>query len=740
MVSRIAITILFQVFLSLNSHPAKAQAWIKAGYWYYNTDLPLSKINSTLYTHLICAAADLNSSSFHLSIPSSYDRVFSAFTNTVKRKNPSITTLLSIGGWDTNDSTLSAMAGNSTYRKSFIDDSIKTARHYGFQGLDFSWLSANTSDNMANMGTLFEEWRAAIALETRNSSLSELILTAAVQLSPPLDSVSFPIDSIRRNLNWIHVLAYDYYMPEDDNFTAASAALYAPVDRLPASMVVLGLPFFGYAWKLANQSENSIGAPATGPAVTEEGDMSYKEINRYSKTQGAVGPIYNSSYVVNYVIVGSDWISFDGVDVVRIKVSYAKEKGLLGYVVWEVSYDDNWVLSQAGVDSAGGVDHKQPKSRILIIILTTTAAVIILLGLAFYFIRIRILKSKTAGDFNSNNPDMIIYSLAEIGKATDQFIFENKLGEGGFGPVYKGVLPGGQEIAVKKLSKSSTQGFEEFKNEVMLTAKLQHVNLVKVLGFCIDREEKMLIYEYMPNKSLDYYLFDPIRRYLLDWKKREEIIEGITQGLLYLQEYSRLIIIHRDLKASNILLDGDMKAKISDFGMARIFAKDEHEANTDRLVGTYGYVPPEYVRRGQYSTKSDVYSFGIVLLHIISGKKNGSLYGSDENLSLAEYAYELWKDDRGMEIMDPSLDDTFSSCKLIKCLQIALLCVQENPADRPSMLEVSSMLRNETAIVTIPRRPAFSVKTDEDERNRGDRLHSEICSVDGATISQVVGR
>ncbi|KAG5225946.1 cysteine-rich receptor protein [Salix suchowensis] len=735
MVSRIAIIILFHVFLSLNSHPAKAQAWIKAGYWYYDNDLRVSQINSTLYTHLICAAAGLNSSSYHLSIPSSE---FSAFTNTVKRKNPSVTTLLSIGGWDTNYSTLSAMAGDSIYRKSFIDDSIKTARLYGFQGLDFSWLSANTSDNMDNMGTLFEEWRAAIVLETRNSSLSELILTTAVQLSPTLDYGSFPTDSIRRNLNWIHVLAYDYYDPEWDNFTAASAALYAPD-------IGLGLPFFGYAWKLANPNENSIGAPATGPAVTKQGDMSYKEINRYSKTQGAVGPIYNSYYVVNYLIVGSDWISFDGVDVVRIKVSYAKEKALLGYVVWEICQDDNWVLSQAagGFDSGGGVDHKRkrlPKSRILIIILMTTAAVIVLLGLAFYFIRIRILKSKTAGDFDSNNPDMIVYSLADIGKATDHFIFENKLGEGGFGPVYKGVLPGGQEIAVKKLSKSSTQGFDEFKNEVMLTAQLQHVNLVKVLGFCIDREEKILIYEYMPNKSLDYYLFDPMRRYLLDWKKREEIIEGITQGLLYLQEYSRLTIIHRDLKASNILLDWDMKAKISDFGMARIFAKDEQEANTGRLVGTYGYVPPEYIRRGEYSTKSDVYSFGIVLLHIISGKKNGSVYGSDESLSLLEHAYELWKDDRGMEIMDPSLDDTFSSCKLIKCLQIALLCVQENPADRPSMLEVSSMLRNETATVAIPQRPAFSVKTDEDDKNRGDRLHSEIRSVDGATISQVVGR
>ncbi|KAJ6759141.1 CYSTEINE-RICH RECEPTOR-LIKE PROTEIN KINASE 35-RELATED [Salix koriyanagi] len=345
------------------------------------------------------------------------------------------------------------MAGNSTYRKYFIDDSIKTARIYGFQGLDFSWLSVSTGDkmDMDNMGTLFEEWRAAMALETRNSSLSELILTAAVQNLPDLDNGSFPIDSIRRNLNWIHVLAYDYYEPEWDNFTASSSPLYAPDsgvstdsgitawinEGLPASMVVLGLPFFGFAWKLANPNENSIGAPATGPAVTKTGYMSYKEIINYLKTNGAADPIYNSTYAVNYVIVRSDWISFDGVDVVRIKVSYAKKKALLGYVVWEIAQDDNWVLSQAagGVDSAGGVDHKRPKSRILIIISTTTAAVIILLGLAFYFIRIRILKSKSketklkvnnaaaAGDFNSNNPDMIVYSLADIGKATDQFIF-----------------------------------------------------------------------------------------------------------------------------------------------------------------------------------------------------------------------------------------------------------------------------------------------------------------------------
>ncbi|KAG6739884.1 hypothetical protein POTOM_057502 [Populus tomentosa] len=661
MVSRITIIILFHVFLSLKLHPAKAQAWIKAGYWFSGSDLPISDINSTLYTHLICAFAGLNSSSYHLSISSSDDPLFSAFTNTVKQKNPSITTLLSIGGGSTNYSTLSAMAGNSTYRKSFIDDSIKIARHYGFQGLDFSWVSASTSDNMDSMGTLFEEWRAAIALEGRNSSLSELILTAAVQYSPRLDSGSFPIDSIRKNLNWTHVLAFDYFMPTWANFTAAFAALYDPDSDvntdfgirawinggLPASKLVLGLPFYGYAWKLASPNENAIGAPATGPAVTEDGSMSYKVLNNYFKANGRVDPIYNSTYVVNYGIVGSTWISFDGVDVVRTKVSYAKDKALLGYVVWQVSQDDNWVLSQAagGVDSGGGVDPKhegRPKSRILIIILTTIAAVIILLGLAFYFIRIRILKSKSketklkvnnaaaAGDFESNNPDLIEYRFVEICNHLQEWTVS------------------GQEIAVKKLSKSSSQGFDEFKNEVMLTARLQHVNLVKVLGFCVGREEKVLVYD--------------------------------------------------------------------------------------------GYVPPEYVRNGVYSIKSDVYSFGVVLLHIISGKKNGSLYGSGENLSLLEYAYELWKDGKGMEIMDPSLDDTLSSCKLIKCLQIALLCVQENPIDRPSMLEVSSMLKNETAIVTIPKRPAFSVRTDEDDENRPEQLHLNICSVDDATISQVVGR
>ncbi|XP_031266315.1 uncharacterized protein LOC116124717 [Pistacia vera] len=750
---RVMLAAFFFIF-SLKFYSAKTETWVKGGYWYSRSEIPSLGINSTFYTHLHCAFADVNSTSYELSLSESDEKQFSNFTDTVKQKNPSVVTLLSIGGGDANYSTFSSMVSNSSFRKSFIDSSIRTARLYGFQGLELGWASANSSSDMYNMGVLFEEWRAAIKLETGNSSHAQLILTAAVRFQPGLDSRSFRVEAVEQYLDWVTVQAFDYYTPQRYNFTSAHAALYDPTSNvstdygisamisrgLSANKMVLGLPFYGYAWTLANPAENGIGAPATGPAIREGGAINYKDIRDYVLRYGA-NVKYNATYVVNYCSVGSTWIGFDDVEVVRIKVAYAKKKKLLGYTAWEVSYDDNWILSQAAAQE--GNNGGRNKQRLLATVLSTTAVAILLLGcFLIYYFWIRKLKSKAnegskkrlndpsaAGDLNSNAPNLITYNFHDIEVATDRFSFENKLGQGGYGPVYKALLPNGQEVAVKKLSKTSTQGYEEFRNEVMLTAKLQHVNLVRLLGFCTDREEQMLIYKYMPNKSLDYYLFDPIRRYTLDWRKRVHIIEGITQGLLYLQEYSRLTIIHRDLKASNVLLDEEMRPKISDFGMARIFAKDELEANTGRVVGTYGYVPPEYVKRGIYSTKSDVYSFGVLVLQIISGNRVSFLYGAEENLSLLDYAYELWKENKGMEFMDPSLDDTDSSCKLLKCLQIALLCVQENPNDRPSMLGVFSMLKHEISEIMSPKKPAFSKQADEDRESRS--------TFNDATISEV---
>ncbi|KAI9094236.1 hypothetical protein K1719_026818 [Acacia pycnantha] len=295
---------------------------------------------------------------------------------------------------------------------------------------------------------------------------------------------------------------------------------------------------------------------------------------------------------------------------------------------------------------------------------------------------------------------------------TDNFSDANKLGHGGYGPVYKGKLQGGQDIAVKRLSSVSSQGLKEFKNEVVLISKLQHRNLVRLRGYCVSGVEKILLYEYMKNKSLDTFLFDRTQRVILDWPMRFDIILGVARGMLYLHQDSRLRVIHRDLKTSNILLDEEMQPKISDFGLAKIFGGKEIEASTERIVGTYGYMSPEYALDGFFSIKSDVFSFGVVMLEIISGKKNTGFFQSKQASSLLGYAWRLWTENNLLDLMDRSLIESCNANQFIKCAQVSLLCVQDEPGDRPTMSQVVIMLESETASLPTPKQPTFFMKRD----------------------------
>lgn len=276
--------------------------------------------------------------------------------------------------------------------------------------------------------------------------------------------------------------------------------------------------------------------------------------------------------------------------------------------------------------------------------------------------------------------------------ATKDFHPTHKLGEGGFGPVFRGKLEDGREIAVKKLSHSSNQGKKEFTNEAKLLARVQHRNVVNLLGYCAHGAEKLLVYEYVPNESLDKLLFKSnSKKELLDWKRRFDIIAGIARGLLYLHEDSHSCIIHRDIKASNILLDDKWAPKIADFGMARLFPEGETHVNT-RVAGTNGYMAPEYVMHGSLSKAADVYSFGVVVLELITGQRNSSFNLDIDAQNMLDWAYKMYKKGKSLEIVDTALASSASADQVAMCIQIGLLCTQGDPHLRPTMGRVVVLL------------------------------------------------
>ncbi|XP_037473716.1 cysteine-rich receptor-like protein kinase 6 [Triticum dicoccoides] len=359
-------------------------------------------------------------------------------------------------------------------------------------------------------------------------------------------------------------------------------------------------------------------------------------------------------------------------------------------------------------------------SMVLIILLPVVAAINLVACFFFWRRKRPLAKTKQsdpsyfADEEDNGSVDSMLIDISTLRVATWDFADSNKLGDGGFGAVYKGILPDGDEIAVKRLSKSSTQGVEELKNELSLVAKLRHKNLVTLLGVCLEQQERLLVYEFVPNRSLDLFLFDAKKHVELDWEKRYKIINGIARGLQYLHEDSQLRVVHRDLKASNILLDKEMNPKISDFGIARLFGQDQTHGITKHVVGTYGYMAPEYVMRGNYSVKSDSFSFGVMVLEIVTGRKNNDYNNSEKSQDLLNVIWDHWMATTVLDMMDPCMNTSFSESGLLRCIHIGLLCVQENPADRPLMSSVVMMLGSDTVPLSAPSKPAFYAKKSSD--------------------------
>lgn len=373
------------------------------------------------------------------------------------------------------------------------------------------------------------------------------------------------------------------------------------------------------------------------------------------------------------------------------------------------------------------------KKAVIVVVVVCVVSSLVVLGIGAaigtYMWKLRKIQQKRKG---MNDAERLVESLHDsslnfkystLEKATGSFAEENKLGQGGFGTVYKGVLADGREIAVKRLFFNNRHRAADFYNEVNIISSVEHKNLVRLLGCSCSGPESLLVYEFLPNRSLDRFIFDQIRGRKLNWEKRYEIIIGTAEGLVYLHENKNNRIIHRDIKASNILLDSRFRAKIADFGLARSFEEDKSHIST-AIAGTMGYMAPEYLAHGQLTEKADVYSFGILLLEIITGKQNTKSRPLEYSESLVAIVWRHFQQGSMEELFDSNLilnndgeeeedeeeeeeEEDTTKGEIQRVIHVGLLCIQEAPTLRPTMSRALRMLRKKDGHLPMPSNPPF---------------------------------
>ncbi|XP_076892501.1 cysteine-rich receptor-like protein kinase 2 [Bidens hawaiensis] len=391
------------------------------------------------------------------------------------------------------------------------------------------------------------------------------------------------------------------------------------------------------------------------------------------------------------------------------------------------------------------------KGRIIAIVVSVFSSAVVLavaLVIALYITKRRYILRRRNGSYanaeemaKTLNDISLNFKYSTIEKATGNWDEINKLGQGGYGTVYKGVLSDGREIAVKRLFLNNRFRAADFYNEVNIISSVDHKNLVRLLGCSCSGPESILIYEYVPKMSLDLFIFDETKGRELSWEKRCKIIIGIAEGLVYLHENTKNRIIHRDIKASNILLDLRFRPKIADFGLARSFQDDKSHVST-AIVGTLGYMAPEYLAHGRLTEKTDVYSFGVLLLEMVTGVANNISKTTEYTDNLVSTAWKHFKQGRVEEIFDPNLmmhihPNIKFQKEAVKVVHVALLCIQEAPSLRPSMSAALKMLAVNDEPLPAPSNPPFIDEGTMEFNNITQRLLNNFNGDGSSSMSHI---